>query len=236
MQMNRQKQSTLIIYGIALTQSLGLMSCTVFSNFNSLKIGEQKATPCLGYNFENVNPLIVGQMTQIKIGERSDSDCIISGFARSDKSWVWLSKNPEIVKIAPDGTVTGMVPGKFVILAKQGKETLQMSGTVYPPDWKVRIQPEVATVRVGDRITFAMIASDSTGKLLPPISSSFRTPDYQQYEPNVPRRPPNPTPLLDRSFYHMGAEPGTFRALRPGNITITGKMGDRKKEAKLTIK
>ncbi len=234
--MNRQKQSTLIIYGIALTQSLGLMSCTALPNFNPLKIGEHKATPCLDYKFENVNPLIVGKTTKIKIGERSDSDCIVSAFARSDKSWVWLSKNPGIITIVPDGTVTGIAPGKFVVLAKKGKETLQMSGTVYPQDWNVRIQPEVATVRVGDRITFAMIASDSTGKLLPPISCSFRTPDYQQYEPNVPRRPDNPTPLLDRSFYHMGAEPGTFRALRPGNITITGKMGDRQKEAKLTIK
>lgn len=91
-------------------------------------------------------------------------------------------------------------------------------------------------MRVGDRITFGMIASDSQGKLLPPVSFGFRTPDYQQYQPNAPTKPPNSPPLLDRTFHRIGTQPGTFRALRRGNITITGKMGDRVREAKLTIK
>ncbi|MEG3860256.1 hypothetical protein [Microcoleus sp. herbarium12] len=81
-----------------------------------------------------------------------------------------------------------------------------------------------------------MIASDSKGNLLPPVTFGLRTPDYQEPGPSAPTKPPNSRPLLDRTFHHMGTQPGRFRALRSGTVTITGQMGDRIKSAQLTIK
>jgi Bacterial Ig-like domain (group 2) len=227
---------TAVILGLVAVICTALYSTITWEFITATILGGRKPTPCLAYQFEDVNPLTVGKATQLSIGESNDSDCIPPWFSRLNKFWVWSSKNPEIVNVSPDGTVTGIAPGKFTVLAKKDQKTFFMSGTVYPPDWQLQIQPEMATVRVGDRITFSMIASDSKGKLLPPLPFGFRTPDYQQYQPNAPSRPPNPTPLLDRSFHQMGTQPGTFRALRPGKIAITGKMGDRTKSAKLTIK
>ena len=241
-QFNRKQKIITVGYGTAVALVLGAIACTVWDStiiiFSIFKttVGILKTTPCIYYKFEDVNPLIAGKTAPIKIGESSGSDCAIPWFSWFDRPWVWSSQNAGIVKVSSDGTVTGIAPGKFTVLAKKDQKTLFMSGTVYPPDWQLRIQPEVATVRVSDRITFEMIASDSKGNLLPPLTFGLRTPDYQQYEPNAPRRPPNPTPLLDRNFHHMGTQPGTFRALRPGKIAITGKMGDRIKSAQLTIK
>jgi hypothetical protein len=234
-QFNRKQKIITVGYGTAVALVLIAIGCTAWDAL-LVAIGIFKTTPCLAYNFKDVNPLIAGKNVQIKIGESSGSDCQTSDFVTFPKSVTWSSKDTKIIQLSPDGTVTGIAPGEFTVLAKTGQKTLSMSGVVYPPDWDVRIQPEAATVRVGDRITFEMIASDSKGNLLPPVTFGLRTPDYQQPEPGAPSKPPNPTPLLDRSFHHMGTQPGTFRALRPGKIAITGKMGDRTKSAQLTIK
>lgn len=189
--------------------------------------------PCLNYNSWEVEPLIVGQTTKLKIGSTdAASGCIPGDSTQSEKQWVWSSDYEEVVKVSPDGIVTGIAPGKFAVFAKKGGETLSMSGIVYPPDWTLRILPEVATVRVGDRITFKIILSDSKGRLLPPVTYfRFSTPYYQQPIPGAPSKSPNPEPLLAQT-----QSAGTFQALRPGTVTITGGMGDRTSEAKLTIK
>lgn len=85
--------------------------------------------------------------------------------------------------------MTRIAPGKFAVFAKKGGETLSISSIVYPPDWKLRILPQVATVRVGDRITFKIILSDSKGRLLGPVTYfRFLTPYYQQPIPGVPSK------------------------------------------------
>ncbi|MCC3436925.1 MAG: hypothetical protein EAZ39_18395 [Oscillatoriales cyanobacterium] len=241
-QFYRKQKIITVGYGTSVALVLVAIGCTawdaivVTAGIFKTTLGIFKTTPCLAYKFEDVNPLIAGKNVKLKIGEGSGSDCGVSDFALLVKPAVWSSQDTKVIQLSQDGTVTGIAPGKFTVLAKTGQKTLLMSGVVYPPDWDVRIQPEVATVRVGDRITFEMIASDSKGNLLPPLTFGLRTPDYQEPGPGAPTKPPNSRPLLDRTFHHMGAQPGTFRALRPGKIAITGKMGDRIKSAQLTIK
>ena len=234
-QFNRKQKLISGCYGTAVALVLGAIGSTAWDAIR-VTTGIFKTTPCLAYKFEDVNPLIVGKNVKIKIGESSGSDCGLSDFALFAKPAVWSSQDTKIIQVSQEGTVTGIAPGEFTVLAKIGQKTLLMSGVVYPPDWDVRIQPEVATVRAGDRITFEMIASDSKGNLLPPVTFGLRTPDYQQPGPGAPTKPPNSPPLLDRNFHHMGTQPGTFRALRSGTVMITGQMGDRVREAKLTIK
>ena len=85
---------------------------------------------------------------------------------------------------------------------------------------------------MGDRITFKIIVSDSKRRLLPPGAYfQFSTPYDRQPIPGAPSKSPNPEPLLAQT-----QSAGTFQALRSGTVTITGQMGDRVREAKLTIK
>ena len=234
-QFNRKQKLIAGCYGTAVALVLVAIACTAWDAI-MVTIDIFKTTPCLAYKFEDVNPLIAGNNVKLKIGESSGSDCGVSELALFAKPAVWSSQDTKVIQLSQDGTVRGIAPGEFTVLAKTGQKILLMSGVVYPPDWDVRIQPEVATVRAGDRITFEMIASDSKGNLLPPVTFGLRTPDYRQPGSGAPTKPPSSWPLLDRTFHHMGTQPGTFRALRSGTVTITGQMGDRVREAKLTIK
>lgn len=229
--MNNQEKE-FIAFGCvtAIVLLFGFIGITVWIILGFLSTSD--SSPCLIYNSSAVEPLIVGQTTKLRIGMTDFSACMVPNSTQSEKQWVWSSDNAGIVKVSSDGTVTGMAPGKFTVLAKKGGETLSMSGIVYPPDWTLRILPEVATVRVGDRITFKMILSDLKGRLLPPVTYfQFSTTYYQQSIPGAPNKSPNPEPLLAQT-----RSAGTFQALRPGTVTITGKMGDRTKSAQLTIK
>ncbi|MGV0025075.1 Ig-like domain-containing protein [Phormidesmis priestleyi] len=194
-----------------------------------------ETSSCVAYDFDAVNPLLIDRETSVRIGKGSGSDCSTEGY--EDNTWTWMSQNSEVATVSVDGILTGMTPGKFGIIAQKGTEKLYLAGTVYPPDWRVRTQPEAATVRVGDRVTIQMVATDSKGKPLPPVFFSLHTPDYQQPGPHLSSDPlPNPTPLLDRSFHGMGTQPGTFRALRPGTVIITGTMAKRTKQMIITVK
>ncbi len=227
---NKQKEFIGLGCVTAIVLLFGFIGITVWELRQFL--GVSASSPCLKYNFWEVKPLILGQTTKLKIGSTDFSECTAGDSTQSEKQWVWSSDSEAVVQVFPDGTVTGIAPGKFAVFAKKGGETLSMSGIVYPPDWTLRILPEVATVRVGDRITFKMIVSDSKGRLLPPVTYfQFSTSYYQQSIPGAPNKSPNPEPLLAET-----KSAGTFQALRPGTVTITGGMGDRVREARLTIK
>ncbi|MEG5140294.1 MULTISPECIES: hypothetical protein [unclassified Microcoleus] len=229
----KKKENEVIGFGCvtAIVLLFGFTGITVWENRAFLRLVD--GPPCLYYDSSEVNPLIVGQTTKLKIASTDDpSGCNVRN-TQSEKQWVWSSDNAGIVKVSSKGIVTGIAPGEFSVFAKKGgEETLSMSGIVYPPDWTLRILPEVATVRVGDRITFKMFVSDSKGRLLPPVTYfRFSTTDYQQPIPGAPSKSPNLEPLLAQT-----QSAGTFQALRPGTVTITGAMGDRTSQAKLTIK
>ncbi|MEG4799402.1 Ig-like domain-containing protein [Microcoleus sp. ARI1-B5] len=227
---NKQKEFIGIGCVTAIVLLFGFIGITVWNILGFVSTFD--SSPCLKYNSSEVEPLIVGQTTKLKIGMTDFSECIAGDSTQSEKQWVWSSDNAGVVKVSSEGIVTGMAPGKFAVFAKKGGETLSMSGIVYPPDWTLRILPEVATVRAGDRITFKMILSDSKGRLLPPVTYfQFSTPYYQQSISGAPSKSPNPEPLLAQT-----QSAGTFQALRPGTVTITGGMGDRTREAQLTIK
>ena len=228
----KKKENEVIGFGCvtALVLLLGFTGITVWENRAFLRLVD--GPPCLNYDPWEVQPLIVGQTTKLKIASTDDpSGCIVRN-TQSEKQWVWSSDNAGIVKVSSEGIVTGIAPGKFAVFAKKGGETLSMSGIVYPPDWTLRILPEAATVGVGDRITFKMFVSDSKGRLPAPwYYFQFSTTDYQQPIPGAPSKSPNQEPLLAKT-----QSAGTFQALRPGTVTITGAMGDRTSQAKLTIK
>ncbi|MBD1827165.1 Ig-like domain-containing protein [Microcoleus vaginatus GB1-A2] len=227
---NKQKEFIGFGWVTAIVLSFGFIGIPVWNFLGFVSVFD--SSPCLKYNSSEVEPLIVGKTTKLKIGTTDFSECMAGDSTQSEKQWVWSSDSAGVVKVSAEGIVTGIAPGNFAVFAKKGGETLSMSGIVYPPDWTLRILPEVATVRVGDRITFKMIFSDSKGRLLPPVTNfPFSTPYYQQSIPGAPSKSPHPEPLLAET-----KSAGTFQALRPGTVTITGGMGDHTREAKVTIK
>ena len=225
------KEKEVIGFGcvIAIVLLFGFIGIAVWNILGFLSVFD--SSPCLKYNSWEVKPLFVGKTTKLKIGSTDFSECTAGDSTQSEKQWVWSSDNAGVVKVSSDGIVTGIAPGKFAVFAKKGGETLSMSGIVYPPDWTLRILPEVATVRAGDRITFKMIVSDSKGRLLPPVTYfQFSTRYDRQPIPGAPSKSANPEPLLVQT-----RSAGTFQALRSGTVIITGKMADRVREAKVTI-
>jgi hypothetical protein len=229
------QQNLLLFTGKGLIALLLLAACAwSWKQFSAFSIFANH--PCIQDRSGLVsNPLIVGKTVQLKVAE-GDEEC--QG-EPTDKPWSWSSENPSVASVSTDGVVTAIAPGKFRILAKsqsKSSESLVITGTAYPSDWTVRMQPETATVKVGDRVTLGMVATDSKGNLLPSMPVMITTPDYREPTP-FPKPDPTPVsnPWLDRSFHAMGSTPGTFRALRPGNIIITGEMARQKRQAKLTV-
>ena len=107
------------------------------------------------------------------------------------KSAVWSSQDTKIIQLSQDGTVTGIAPGEFTVLVKTGQKTLLMSGVVYPPDWDVRIQPEVATVRAGDRIKFV---EPKLRQRLAKLRQSIAQDSVDEWENQLNRNDPKRSP------------------------------------------
>jgi hypothetical protein len=208
------------------------LGSVAYWGLNELSSDGFEKVPCIRYGYEDLNPLIMGKTTGVSLGmTEGGSDCT----GKSTEPVAWSSENPEVATIAPDGTIKAIAPGAFSITAKFNAKTLMAKGVVYPSDWTIRIQPETAAIHVGDQVTFQMVATDSKGNSLPPVFTFITTPNYQDPNPNLPDLVPNPSPWMDRSFHAMGSTPGTFRALRPGTIKITGKMAGQTRQATLTI-
>lgn len=198
----------------------------------------QLLQPCIStkppHNSLSIEPLLVGQTIPLYVGKLIDSECMLESL---QDNWVWSSDTPEVVTIGADGKITGVAPGEFRISVKTPMGEAQTQGIVWPADTIVEIQPAKATVQVGDQITFEMVARTTQGQKLPLTTYTITTPDYQEIEPFPvkPKSQSNPTPLLDRNFHQMGATPGTFKALRPGTIAITGEIAGQARQAQLKI-
>ena len=130
---NKQKESIGFGCVTAIVLLFGFIGITVWEL--RVFLGISDGPPCLNYDFSEVQRLIVGQTTKLKIGSTDDpSGCVVRNSTQSEKQWVWSSDSEGVVQVSPDGTVTGIAPGKFAVFAKKGGETLSMSGIVYPPD------------------------------------------------------------------------------------------------------
>lgn len=129
------KQKEFIGFGCvtAIVLLFGFIGITVWDL--RVFLGIYDGPPCLSYDPWEVKRLIVGQTTKLKIGSTDDpSGCVVRNSTQSEKQWVWSSGSEGVVQVSPDGTVTGIAPGKFAVFAKKGGEALSMSGIVYPPD------------------------------------------------------------------------------------------------------
>ena len=179
--------------------------------------------PCVVWTDE-IRPLTVGDTTRVQSGSIDVSDCIPEKGSRFN----WSTTDPEVVSITEDGVVRGRAPGTFRLSASNDDAVVHESGFVLPVGWAARITPDSAVVQVGDSVTYRVVALDAEGRELPPMPFSLYTPEFGR--PGSGDRP-----LVDKYSFQEVIEPSTFRAVRSGRTVITGRIGDRRVTAVLTI-
>lgn len=170
------------------------------------------------------NPLLVGGTMQFKIGKMVESDCLPSD-VRAD---IWDSPQSGVVRVRPDGLVQGIAPGEFHVTAGVGSATLESTGFVLPPGWTPRIDPSSATIRVGETVSFRVVANDAKGRPLPPVWFSVYTAEFFNVGSGV-------HPPVDMWSQQNIRTSGVFRGVRPGRTTMIGVIGTSRVEAPLTV-
>jgi hypothetical protein len=182
-----------------------------------------KREPCVVWN-PDIRPLLVGQSTHMGLGHMKESDCI----PRRDSTFKWTTSDPSIVRVTPDGQINGLSPGIFQVRAMRGPKVLEERGFVLPIGWTLRILPARATVRVGDSVTFRVVAYDASGRELPTVPYSIYTPEFNR--PSSGERP-----LVDKWSYQHTTAPAVFRAQRVGETILTGVIGKQSVTALLAV-
>ena len=173
---------------------------------------------------EAIRPLTLGDTTRVRAGRIDVSDCIPDESVQV----VWSTPDPRRVRVTADGLVRGQAPGMFDLTATTGSGTLRESGFVLPAGWDLRIDPDSAVVRVGDSVSYRVVALDAEGQELPAVPFSLYTPEFG-------RPGSRELPLVDRYSYQGVMTLSAFEAVRPGQTVITGKIGNRRVSSPLTV-
>jgi len=100
----------------------------------------------------------------------------IDGTPASVPPVAWVSEDPRIAKVSPDGTVTSSLPGKTTILAKIGdllsESEVQVQNKTIS---RLELRPETAILKVNETQRFTAIAYDEKGLLIPDAGAQFAT-------------------------------------------------------------
>ncbi|MGH9441552.1 MAG: Ig-like domain-containing protein [Thermoanaerobaculia bacterium] len=86
----------------------------------------------------------------------------------------WSAEDPRVVKVAPDGTVTSLAPGKTMVLARLGdllseSEIRVQNKTIS----RLELRPETAILHVNESQKFTALAYDEKGLLMPDAGAQF---------------------------------------------------------------
>ena len=180
--------------------------------------------PCI-HSAQAVEPLFVGDSTRLTIGQiEQGSTC----GRRTPRGFRWTSSNDAIAQVTPDGWVRGRTPGAFVAIAKRRSDSLSTSGFVMPAEWRIDIEPDSATLRVGDSVSVLVRAYDKTGTPLPIVPYHLFTPEF--FEATSGKRP-----IVNRWSWTNALEPVTVVAVDTGTTTLIGRIGSQEVTSKLRI-
>ncbi len=90
----------------------------------------------------------------------------------------WVSKNPTVATVSPDGVVTSVQAGKTTIAANLGDLGSESDVEVQIRNIsRLEIRPDTAIVKVGESAKFSVLAYDETGLLIPDAAAQFASPD-----------------------------------------------------------
>jgi hypothetical protein len=180
----------------------------------------------------DAQPLLVGDSMRLTTGTLyNDSDCN----PPPPPSVSWGSEQPAVVSVDSTGLVHARTPGRFTVVGITGDDTVRAEGFVLPPGWTARLTPDSATVRVGDSVSFMMIALDSVGGQLPIVPYWLYTPEWRSRWPrDTTGKPVPPRLTTEHAFQHV-TTPSVFHVEKPGRTLLIGQIGDRRDTATLVV-
>ena len=128
----------------------------------------------------------------------------------------FTSSNSRVVSVTPDGRLTALAAGRAVITAKAGNASATLPLEVLANTVaSIAITPAKTTVRTGDVVPFAAVASAAGGKAIPGVAARWSVAGGQ-------------------GVAMIGAM-GSFVAETPGTYTVTAEIGGREADALVTV-
>jgi uncharacterized protein YjdB len=141
---------------------------------------------------------------------------------REQRETRWSSSTPSVARVGPDGTVSGLSPGRATVTAnvegKRASATIEVRATVVPPTPRaavatVAITPPNLTLTVGRSQVLRLALRDARGNQLEDRSASWTT-----SSPAVTVSPR-----------------GEVQAVAPGTAVVTATIEGRSASATVTV-
>ena len=128
----------------------------------------------------------------------------------------FTSSNPKVASVTPDGRLSALAAGRAVITAKAGTASATLPVEVLANRVaSVALTPATTTVRTGDVVPFAAVATETGGKALSGVAVRWSVAGGQ-------------------GVAQIGPE-GSFVAETPGTYTVTAEIGGREADALVTV-
>jgi hypothetical protein len=182
--------------------------------------------PCVRWSWA-LRPLLIGDSARITTGRMRESDCL----ERAGDRFTWSSLDTAVVTVRPNGWVVGRAAGVFRAVAGEDTAMLVEKGFVLPAGWTLRIQPDSATIQLGDTARFEVRAVAPDGRMLPPVPYSLYTAEFDVYPDSGPR----PPPPVDKWSHQGVTGPVLFIGVRRGRTVLRGELGTQRVYAPLTV-
>ena len=212
---------------IALVGCLGIMALGLGGLFVSLQRIQRRlpvGIPCLR-GVEALQPLLIGDTAQMTMGTKPrDSDCT----SKLSPGFVWASSDTTIASITPDGFIRAHSAGVFRLTAERAGAAFFADGFVVPPEWRIRITPDSARLRVGDSVKVAVRAFTKSGQPLPALPFEVHSPE--SFDPLAGKKP-----IVNHLRWLDARDPVTVVAVDTGTTVLVGRIGFQQVTAMLRI-
>jgi hypothetical protein len=182
--------------------------------------------PCVRWS-RALRPLLIGDSARITTGRMRESDCL----ERTGDQFTWSSLDTAVATVRPNGWVVGRAAGRFRAVAREDTTLLVEEGFVLPAGWTLRIQPDSATIQLGDTARFEVRALALDGTVLPPVPYSLYTAEFDVHPDSGPR----PPPPVDKWSHQGVTGSASFIGERRGRTVLRGELGTQRVHAPLTV-
>jgi hypothetical protein len=137
----------------------------------------------------------------------------------TERSFSWQSSGPT-VHVRPDGTVRGLAPGAYAVEGRHANATEREEGIVLPAGWTMRLEPENATIAIGQSVRYRV-------RVLGPAQAPLDGVPFSVL------------PAAGQDMLRMSGlatnEWVEYTAIAPGRATINGHVGDHEVTTSLTV-
>lgn len=178
-------------------------------------------------------PLLVGDTTRLIAGTLDDSHSSCDPPPPASVSWA--SEHPTVASVDSDGLLRGLAPGRVTVVAVAGDDTVRSDGYVLPPGWTARVVPDSVTVRVGDSVSFMVVAMDSLGGELPIVPYWLYTPEWRSRGAGDTAGQSIPPRLTTEHAFQNVTTPSVFHMEKTGTTSLIGQLGDRRLSATVVV-